>query len=733
MPKILKIAVPVAIHDLFDYLPPPLAHENDLRPGVRVEVPFGAGKRIGILFAVADTSDIDPERLKPALAILDREPLFGPDDIKLLAWASRYYHHPIGETFATACAQPLRAGQSAAPETLRRLYAAAPHSPEAVQAVRRSLRQAELLRELWTAENGLSPEAVDEFESGKASARALIQKGLAVWRHQVVQAYVATAQTQAAPAPRLNPDQAAAVAAVTQALGSYQAFLLDGVTGSGKTEVYLRLAQEVVARGQQALILVPEISLTPQLEARFRARFPMPVAVYHSSLSEPERRRAWLATQRGEAAILLGTRSAVFTPMRAPGLIVLDEEHDASFKQQEGFRFSARDVAVMRAHLARVPIVLGSATPSLESLCNVEQGRYQLLRLPHRAGGATPPTLRLVDIRGQKLREGLSARLMGDMAATLERGEQVLLFVNRRGFAPTLMCHACGWVAQCRHCDANLVIHIGDKRLRCHHCGYEQGLTRACGGCGKQELQPQGLGTERIETALTEYFPAANIARIDRDKIRNKAQLETMLDAIHSGRVDILVGTQMLAKGHHFPRVTLVGIVNVDAGLYSTDFRAAERTAQLIMQVAGRAGREERPGTVLLQTRQPEHPLLQTLVRGGYSACAKVCAQERREAELPPFSYQALWRAEARKPETAQTFLKTLATRAMALPELRVLGPAPAPLARRAQFYRFQLLLQAGQRRDLHAALEHLMTMVPELQHPARVRWSIDVDPVDLF
>jgi primosomal protein N' (replication factor Y) len=483
------------------------------------------------------------------------------------------------------------------------------------------------------------------------------------------------------------------------------------------------------------MVLLPEISLTPQLEARFRARFSAPVAVFHSALADGERRRAWLAMQRGEAAILLGTRSAVFTPMKSPGLIVLDEEHDTSFKQQDGFRFSARDVAVMRARLLNIPVMLGSATPSLESLYNVRQGRYGLLRLPERAGGAVKPRFRVLDIRGQRLVEGISSQLAADIGEALARGEQALLFVNRRGFAPTLICHGCGWVAQCRRCDANLVIHVGEQRLRCHHCGFEQALPKTCTGCGEGELYPLGLGTERVEAALAEFFPEARVARIDRDSTRRKGRLQSLLDDIRAGRIDILIGTQMLAKGHHFPGVTLVGIIDVDAGLYSTDFRAEERTAQLIVQVAGRAGREERPGAVILQTRHPDHPLLQILVREGYSAFALAAAAEREAAVLPPYSYQALWRAEATRAEAPARFLGQLAglVRQHPGPSLQVLGPAPAPLARRAGRHRWQLLLQSAKRAELHGAVARLLAAAPNLDDARRVRWSIDIDPVDLY
>lgn len=737
MPTVLKIAVPVPLRRVFDYLPPGSVDPVSLQPGTRIEVPFGRERKVGILLDVAEESEVEPGRLKPAAAILDSEPLLMEPDLKLLAWASRYYHHPIGEAMAAAFTVLLRNGQTAAPDTVRRLCAVAFGSPDAEDAVKYAPRQSALLRMLWEAPEGLIPPVLAGLEwDWRGAAQALVRKGLAVWREgEACRTRNSLDETRTAAPLRLNAGQEAAVAEITGALGGYRAFLLEGVTGSGKTEVYLRVAQEVLARGGQVMVLLPEISLTPQLEARFRARFSAPVAVFHSALADGERRRAWLAMQRGEAAVLLGTRSAVFTPMPAPGLIVLDEEHDTSFKQQDGFRFSARDVAVMRASLLNIPVVLGSATPSLESTHNVSQGRYRLLRLPERAGGAVAPRFRVQDIRGQRLVEGVSSQLAGEIGETLARGEQALLFVNRRGFAPTLICHACGWVAQCRRCDANLVIHVGDQRLRCHHCGFEQALPRTCTGCGESELHPLGLGTERVEAALAEFFPAARIARIDRDSTRRKGRLQNLLEDIRTGRIDILIGTQMLAKGHHFPGVTLVGIVDVDAGLYSTDFRAGERTAQLIVQVAGRAGREERPGSVVLQTRHPDHPLLQVLAREGYSAFARAAVAERSGAGLPPFSYQALWRAEASHAELPARFLGQLAELAGRHPDsaLQVLGPAPAPLARRAGRYRWQLLLQSTRRAGLHRTIDRLLAAAPGLDDARRVRWSIDVDPVDLY
>ncbi|MDV3241361.1 MAG: primosomal protein N' [Methylocaldum sp.] len=735
MTKILKIAVSVPLRRLFDYLPPSASDIQSLKLGVRVEVPFGRRRKIGVLMDIAEESEVDRGRLKEALAILDSDPLLSSDDLRLLNWASRYYHHPIGEVVAAALAVLLRKGSAAELAGERVLRLVTEDYAFAAQSCKRAPRQAALIGLLREHPNGVPHSLLSELDwDWRGAVDGLVRKGLACWC-QSREAQVPAHNSLKSPPFDLNEDQQRAIAAVREAMGAYAAFLLEGVTGSGKTEVYLQLTQEVLARGEQIMILLPEINLTPQLQARFRSRFSVPVAIFHSGLTETERCRSWLQMQRGEVSILLGTRSAVFTPMKSPGMIILDEEHDTSFKQQDGFRFSARDVAVMRARLFNIPILLGSATPSLESLCNVSQERYRHLRLLHRAGGALQPSFRLLDIRGHRLREGLSPALIAYIADTLSRGEQALLFVNRRGFAPTLICHACGWVARCRRCDANLVVHAGDGRLRCHHCGFEQSLARSCNGCGSEDLRPVGLGTERVENALAELFPGARVARIDRDSTRRKGRLETLLNDIHEGRVDILIGTQMLAKGHHFPRVTLVGITDVDSGLYSTDFRSGERTAQLIIQVAGRAGREERMGTVVLQTRHPGHPLLHVLIRDGYSGFAKACTDERRAAQLPPFTYQALWRAEATDIDAPRSFLGRVADLAneRPSPELLVLGPVPAPMARRAGRQRYQLLFQSARRNLLHGLIESLLPLISELDEAKRVRWSIDVDPVDLY
>jgi primosomal protein N' (replication factor Y) len=532
----------------------------------------------------------------------------------------------------------------------------------------------------------------------------------------------------------LNSAQGSAVEEILGALGRFQAFLLEGVTGSGKTEVYLRVIERVVHLGLQALVLVPEIGLTPQTVDRFRRRLPVPVAVLHSGLGERERLRAWLAARDGEAPVVVGTRSAVFVPLRAPGVLIVDEEHDLSYKQQEGFRYSARDLAVVRGQQQGVPVVLGSATPSLESLHNTSLGRYRRLALPERAAGAGQPGLAVVDLRRRRLQHGLSEALLAAVAGRLGRGEQVLLFLNRRGFAPVLLCHDCGWTATCARCDARLTLHRRAGCLRCHHCGAEQAVAVACPECGSQDLRPVGAGTERIEAALGDAFPSARIARIDRDTVRRKGALEKALARVQEGEADILIGTQMLAKGHHFPNVTLVGVVDADGGLFSADFRAGEHLAQRILQVAGRAGRGDRPGEVLVQSHHPDHPLLRALLEDGYPAFAATALAERREAGLPPYSFAALLRAESADARAALAFLaEARAGLPGDLPEgLQVLGPAPSPMERRAGRYRGQLLLLSPGRPGLHRVLDSWLPVIEDLRSARRVRWSLDVDPLEM-
>lgn len=728
---LLRIAVPSPLRRLFDYLPPVGSDADAIRAlpaGVRVRVPFGRRELVGVLVEVPADAAAEGLQLKPALAILDAEPALPPDLAKLVAWASDYYHHPLGECLVQALPADLRRGEPLqASEPRWRLTVAGLALPEGAlaRARQQSHAHATLLRE-----NSLAAADLERFDIRREHLRAMQQRGL-------VETFVAAANGVAAAAlvpveAPLAPsaEQRAAIDAVAAGFGAFGCFLLDGVTGSGKTEVYLQLLAQVIARGEQALVLIPEIGLSPQTRARFERRLAAPVAVLHSGLNDSERLTAWRQARSGGVGVVLGTRSAVFTGFARLGLVIVDEEHDGSYKQQDGFRYSARDVAIKRAADAGIPILLGSATPSLESLHNALGGRYRHLRLTERANAAALPAIEIVDIRHAPMPDGLAPPALAALGETLARGEQALVFLNRRGFAPTLLCHDCGWMAQCPRCDARLTVHLAERRLVCHHCTHAEPLTRRCPQCGSSQLESRGPGTERLEQALASIFPAFPVIRIDRDTTQRKHAMRDKVAAIHAGQPSILVGTQMLAKGHHFPDVTLVVMVDLDGGLFSADVRGPERMGQLLTQVAGRAGRAQKRGRVLLQTHYPQHPLIESLVRESYQDFAAGLLAEREAVGAPPFAYFALVRADAKTLHDAENLLADLRA-ALHGAAVICMGPLPAPMARRAGMFRAQLLLSAPQRAPLHRALDRL-TAVAE-HHPAgrRVKWSIDVDPVD--
>ncbi|MGI9304155.1 MAG: primosomal protein N' [Gammaproteobacteria bacterium] len=729
---VLRIAVPTPAPGCFDYLLP-LEPSPQPRPGVRVRVSFGRRTLVGVVVDIAAAPAPHGKLLKRVLEVLDDEPIMDSRLVDLLRWTSGYYQHPIGEVMSTALPQRLRAGKAVALPGITCWMKAARCGSSTDSTFERAPRQRRLLALLEQHPEGLTAPTLDARDPNwRQAMRALVAKGFVVTHSDACLPIAATAPQQG---PTLNQDQCDAVEEILSARDAYACWLLAGVTGSGKTEVYFSVIDEMIANNLQTLILVPEISLTPQLVDRVQRRFTTPVAVLHSALSDSERHRAWWMAREGVAPVVIGTRSAVFVPLERPGIIIVDEEHDTSFKQQEGFRYHARDVAVYRARQLDIPIVMGSATPSLESLHNVAGDRYRHLVLAQRAGAAQSPRLEVVDVRRRELKDGLSDQLLNEIARHLDRGNQVLLFLNRRGFAPTLLCHGCGWAAICTRCDTHMTYHAGRQKLCCHHCGAERTVVLACPGCGADELQILGTGTERLEHALERRFPGASLVRIDRDTTRRKGSMAEKLEQIRQGTHQILVGTQMLSKGHDFPNVTLVGIVDVDRGIFSADFRALERIAQLIVQVAGRAGRGATPGTVMLQTHQPDHPLLRILTTGGYDQFGRATLEQRRLAELPPYSHMALLRAEAIDERASGEFL-TRARRALeALHSegIKVLGPAPAPMERRAGRYRAHLLLIARQRKVLQTALQKWAAGLHLLPGARKVRWSLDVDPVELF
>lgn len=668
---IARVALDLPLHRLFDYRLDAAAvtEQPDLVPGLRLRVPFGRGEKIGILVALQEHSDYPSEQLKPVLEVLHDLPPLPPSFFQLCEFASQYYQAPLGEVM---------------------LQALPPSLKKPAQVKRRVLKA----------------------KPGSAAATPVL--------------------------PQLTGEQTAVVAAVhaSQTPRCYAPFLLHGVTGSGKTEVYLRLIAAVLEQGRQALLLVPEINLTPQLEDRIRQRFPaVPTAMLHSELAEAAREREWKAAFLGEARIVVGTRLAVFTPLPDLGLIIIDEEHDASYKQQDGMRYSARDLAIYRASMAQLPIVLGSATPSLESWAHAQQGRYTLLSLKERAvAAATLPPIRLVDTRRMNLRDGLSPQLVEALAKRLEAGEQSLVFLNRRGYAPVLSCTACGWISRCQRCAANMVVHLKDQRLRCHHCGFELRIPRACPTCGNQDIHPFGRGTQRLEAWLEQTFPQARILRVDRDSAKSKKQWEALLARIHAGEADILVGTQMLAKGHDFPRLTLVGVVGADAALFAADWRAPERLFAQLMQVSGRAGRADLPGEVIIQTEYPDQPLYAALQAHDYPHYADTLLAERRQAGFPPYTYQAMLRAEAPQMEDALVFLRQAVALfdSEAYPHILLYDPVPMRLSRLWTLERAQLLVESPSRPRLQAFLTHWRPQLEILKSPSRLRWHLEVDPLEL-
>lgn len=714
---VIRVALPVPLRRAFDY---EVADGSPIPAiGARVRVPFGARRLTGVVVGRPE-SPATQAALRPVDAVLDPAPLLPDELYTLLVWAARYYHHPIGEVFATALPGPMREG--AAPEEFDPVCWRLIANP-GTDATRRAPRQREALAHLDQLGGVASSAALREAGFGSRIVTALCRKGL------IERASGPSSATSNASPITLNPEQERACAAVRERLDTFHCVLLDGVTGSGKTEVYLRCIEAVLGRGGQALVLIPEIGLTPQTLGRFAARFGA-VEVYHSGLTDHRRAEVWQACRSGRTRVLIGTRSAVFMPFERLGLVAVDEEHDGSFKQQDGFRYSARDLAVKRCQQLSIPLLLGSATPSLESLRNAARDRYQRLRLSARAGSARAPRMRVVDMRGQRARDGLSDELVRALREQVEAGNQALLFINRRGFAPTFMCAGCGWVAACPRCDSRATLHRQPAVLRCHHCGWQQPLPERCPSCTSDGLLPVGTGTQRGETAVQELLPDIDVLRIDRDMSRSPTRLQAQLERIATGRPAVLVGTQMLAKGHHFPAVTLVGIVNADAGLFSADFKAPEHTAQLIVQVAGRAGRADRAGEVWIQTYNPDHPILRVLETEGYAGFAELELETRERAALPPFRAMALLRAESTDPDAARACLADIIRPLATRPDVERWGPVPAPMARRADRYRLQCVL-LGERSSLHRGLAACLAHADEKRYP-NVRWSLDVDPFDL-
>ena len=734
----LRIALPSPLRRLFDYRAPTQVAVAAWQPGMRVRVPFGRREMVGILVETASSTHVPVDKIKDALELLDEQPLLPASIMRLCLWTAQYYQHSLGDTFSWALPTLLRQGEPAEARQQKIWLAKLPLNLED-PLLTRAPRQRDALKVLAQHTQGIAHERLEQFNISKDSATALLKKGFASQQLRQLQDLPHKTPSLAQPELPLNEEQQAAFNAIHANNQEFKAYLLAGVTGSGKTEVYLQLIREALAAGKQVLVLIPEINLGPQTLERFTKRFNARIALLHSHVNDRERLEAWLAARSGHADIIIGTRSALFTPLKNLGLIIIDEEHDASYKQQEGLRYHARDLALVRARSANVPIVLGSATPCLESLHNAHSGRFALLRLTKRAGGASQPKFIRLDVRSLPLDSGISAPLQKEIRTTLEAGQQVLVFLNRRGFSPVLMCNDCGWMSQCSECDARLTLHQRSNELRCHHCGHSEARPHNCPSCNKVDLRPIGAGTERAEERLQILFPDTPVLRIDRDSTSRKGSMDALLTQIGSGEPCIMIGTQMLAKGHHFPRVILVAILNADGGLFSADFRASEKMAQLIVQVAGRAGRASDLGRVIIQSALADHPLLVQLSEQGYFAFAEQALSERRATALPPFSHLALLRADALKPELADAFLEDAYSIAEQLLEqlkiegVELLGPIASPMERRAGRYRAQLLIQANSRAPLHRLLTPLCNNLESLPSARQSRWSMDVDPIDLF
>ena len=720
--KIVRVALDIPLPRLFDYA---CAESLALAPGARIVVPFGKRRLVGVVVELAGRSEVDPAKMKTVESVLDDAPVLPGDWVVLMKFLSSYYQRPLGETVIASLPPRLRSLKSL-PRENRACWRASVTAPDA-PALREG-RKRDLLARIASMgiaeEDALLPADQPARTAERSALRALAKAG---WIEPATRAPGA----RFVPGHPLNPVQSAVLARISSTLGQYSPFLLHGVTGSGKTEIYLHLIAEVLRQGRQALVLVPEIGLTPQLEARFRDAFPDAlISLLHSGLDETTRTSGWLRAARGEAGIVLGTRLAVLTPLPRLALMIVDEEHDSSFKQHEGLRYSGRDAAVFRARQAQVPIVLGTATPSLETYANTLAGRYALVELPERASpGARMPMVRTIDLGKEPEADGFAPSLIAALESRLARGEQSLVFINRRGYAPVLSCSSCGWVAGCTRCTARLVFHSTDRRLRCHHCGLEEPVPRACPQCGNVDLHALGRGTQRVEETLARRFPKARIVRIDRDTARRKS-LTSVLESIRDGGADILVGTQMIAKGHDFPGLTLVGVLNADNSLVSTDYRAGERLFATLMQVAGRAGRREQQGEVLVQTRYPGHPLYLALARHDYAGFARSQLAEREAAGFPPSVFEAALRAESAKLADAMNFLKAAASFVEAPDGVTIYDPVPHVITRRANMERAQLLVQSRTRPAMQGFLQIWNEALFE-HAPNNVRWHLDVDPID--
>ncbi len=729
---LVEVLVPIPLMEKFSYLPPK-NNTSLLKQGSRVLIPFGKRTLVGVVWSFSKKDSTDKRKYRHIVEVLDEAPLLDTHSINLAEWASRYYHYPLGEIIAYFFPPSIRKGKEAKFRESKYLELTSKGSFLQSEDLARAPIQQKLLA-LLTEKKEITLKSAQAFGISTTAINSLIEKGYINRFSRELSPYKKLENKKLLPSKKLNPEQKEAVKAINSAQGKNITFLLDGITGSGKTEVYLQAIQEVVNQGKQALILIPEIGLAPQAEERFKEYFGDRVMSFHSAKNDREKVDAWLGASRGLVDIIIGTRSSVFLPMKNLGIIIVDEEHDLSFKQMDKFRYSARDMALYRAKLEKVPVVLASATPSLETLKNAEEDKYKVLKLSKRATGASLPTFQAVDLRGKELNEGLSKELLEATHLELSKGNQVLIFLNRRGYAPSMICKVCGWISNCDRCDALMTVHKNPFKLHCHHCEAQKTYPNKCQSCDSNDFLTYGFGTERIEEFLQGHFPEAMTLRIDSDSTRKKETLNEYFNEIRKGKPMILLGTQLLAKGHHFPDVTLVGIIDADSGLFSADFRGSERVAQLMTQVSGRAGRDKKPGRVILQSYCPDHPQIEEIITGSYEGFAKKLLEERKSSKIPPFTFQAKIFAESPKSLVSRDFILNLLIRAnvdeKVKANVRLVGPLPSVMEKKSGVYRWELSIFSASRSNLHKFLDVMQSRLYDAKASKQVRWAIDVDPL---
>ncbi len=730
--ELIDVLVPIPVLEKFSYLPAKGSRVLP-KPGSRVLIPFGRRTLVGIVWKISKLDKSDKRKYKHIKEILDDSPLLDTNALKLAEWSSRYYHYPLGEIISYFFPPSLRKGEEAKFRQAKYLELTSRGEFLDMKSLEKAPAQKKLIT-LLQEKHEVSIKSLKAFGISSVSVKSLIDKGLIRSFSRELSPYKQLDDKKSLSPKKLNKEQLLAVSKINAAQDKNTTFLLDGITGSGKTEVYLQAIKEIVCQGKQALILIPEIGLAPQAEERFRDYFGDRVMSFHSAKNDREKLDAWLGAAKGLVDIIIGTRSSVFLPMKKLGIIVVDEEHDLSFKQMDKFRYSARDMALYRAKLEKIPVILASATPSLETLKNAKDVKFETLRLNRRATGASLPNINAIDLRGKELNEGMSNHLLEATESELEKGNQVLIFLNRRGYASSLICKSCGWISNCDRCDALMTVHKKPLKLQCHHCEAQKEFPDACPKCSSKDFLQYGYGTERIEEYLQVRFPKFKTLRIDSDSTRKKESLTGYFDLIKKGEPMILLGTQLLAKGHHFPNVTLVGILDADSGLFSADFRGSERVAQLMTQVSGRAGREEKPGQVIIQSYCPDHPQIEEIISGTYQTFAQRLLEERRASKTPPYSFQVKVYAESPKSIVSRDFIRSLINRISIdnslSKDLRIVGPLPSLMEKKSGVYRWELNIFSKNRSQLHKYLDLVQSKLYSPSISKQVRWSIDVDPL---